>query len=223
MLDWETERKLYGAYRNFFTHAERERRWDLWNDVAWDQVRSPASDALVPAVMAAYVEEVFLPDYSQRLLHLLRSSRGRAWFVTRWSYEEAKHSLALNEWLLRTGRYTDEQLTTLIDGVLAETTRDLAIPEPVPALVLALAREHDEIARYRTLGALARSENDMILAAVCDQIVGDEQAHAGFFQNSLRLIQEREPALVAASVRRVIALPEIEPLAESLREELGVA
>ncbi len=52
MLDRETERKLYQTFRRFFVHAERERRWDLWNDILWDQARSHASETLVEAVVA---------------------------------------------------------------------------------------------------------------------------------------------------------------------------
>ena len=222
MLDRETERKLYQTFRRFFVQAERERRWDLWNDIPWDQASSHASETLVEAVVAAYAEEAFLPDYSQRLLNLLRSSRGRAWFVTRWSYEEGKHLLALGEWLVRANKRTDDQMKAFTDDLLAETVRDVPIREPVPALVWALAHEQGEIARYRALGAQARDENDAALTAVCDRLLRDEEAHAAFFRDTLRLIQEREPGLVADAVRRMILLPEMQPMAAYLRAELGV-
>lgn len=223
MLDGDTERELYQAYRQFFTRAERERRWNLWADVPWDQANPRASDALANAVLAAYAEENFLPDYSEQLLNLLRASRGRAWFVTRWMYEEGKHSLALGEWLVRAGKMTDEQVRDHADDLLARTRRTLVSDEPLAAMVEAFAREQDEIARYSALGALAREESDGALAHVCAQLLSDEETHAVFFRDALRLIAARQPDLVQNAVETIAAAPAWERLAPRLRAELGTA
>jgi acyl-[acyl-carrier-protein] desaturase len=167
-------------------------------------VNREASDDLTQMVRAAYAEELFLPDYGGKTLHLLRASRGRAWFVTRWMYEEGKHSLALGEWLIRSGKQDEDMVRDEADRLLARETRDLVVPEPVPAMVENLTREQDEVARYDALVALARAENDGALAALCAKIVSDERSHAAFFRDALRLIGEHEPARVAHAVRQVV-------------------
>jgi len=222
MLDRATEDALYDLFREFFRRAERERRWNLWEDVPWDQAQTGTTEALAEAVFAAYTEELFLPDYSEQTLHLLRSSRGRAWFVTRWSYEEGKHVLVLNEWLVRSGSYTDDQLKTYADELLGREKRTLAVSEPVAAMVEALVREQDELERYQSLRALAADAQNGALIAVCDQLIGDEQAHRAFFRDALLVIQKREPGLVAGAVRTLIALPEMEHHASLLRGELRI-
>ncbi len=222
MLDPATEDALYQLFRGFFERAERERRWNLWTDLPWDRVNREASDALVQAVRAAYAEELFLPDYGGKTLHLLRASRGRAWFVTRWMYEEGKHSLALGEWLIRSGKQDEDTVRDEADRLLARETRDLVVPEPVGAMVENLTREQDEVARYDALVVLAQAENDPALAALCDRIVTDERSHAAFFRDALRLIGEREPARVAHAVHRIADLPAFARFAPGLRAELGV-
>ena len=39
--------------------------------------------------------ELFLPDYITKFLEVNKNSRGGAWFLANWGYEELKHSLAL--------------------------------------------------------------------------------------------------------------------------------
>jgi acyl-[acyl-carrier-protein] desaturase len=52
---------------------------------------------------------MYLPDFTAKLLNMIRRSRGRAWFHVNWGYEESKHSLALEAWLLASGHRTEEQ------------------------------------------------------------------------------------------------------------------
>lgn len=221
MLDPATEDALYRLFRRFFEQAERERRWNLWTDVPWNQVNREASDDLTQMVRAAYAEELFLPDYGGKTLHVLRASRGRAWFVTRWMYEEGKHSLALGEWLIRAGKQDENTVRDEADRLLARETRDLVIPEPVPAMVENLAREQDEVARYDALIALAQAEEDAALAALCERIVSDERSHHAFFRDALHLIREHEPAPVTRAVQQIADLPQFARFAPGLRAELG--
>jgi hypothetical protein len=48
---------------------------------------------------------------------MIRANRGRAWFHANWGYEEAKHSLALGDWLLRSGARSEEQMADLEHAV----------------------------------------------------------------------------------------------------------
>ena len=56
---------------------------------------------------------MYLPDYVAGGINVVRKSFGQAWFQANWAYEESKHSLALTEYLLRSGKRTDEQMFDL--------------------------------------------------------------------------------------------------------------
>jgi acyl-[acyl-carrier-protein] desaturase len=207
MLDRATEDALYAHFTAFFRRAEEERRWNLWNDVPWDQVNPAASAPLTEAVEAAYAEELFLPDYAARMIRLLRSSRGRVWFLTRWTYEEGKHILALGEWLVRAGKRSDDALKELADRLLAEGEWKPAFPDPLSAIAQAMGRERGEIERYRGLLARATAEGDGALVSVLKQMLADEEEHLAFFRDALQLIRERHPGVVEEALSRVGALP----------------
>src|SRR5262245_26318311 len=113
----ELEGALWRLYRDFFDHAERHRRWSLRHDITWDQC-NPRLDPLIgDMVESCYAVELHLPDYLAKILPVLRPSRGRVWFYANWGYEEAKHALALGDWLLRSGQRSDAQLRDLEDRV----------------------------------------------------------------------------------------------------------
>jgi acyl-[acyl-carrier-protein] desaturase len=204
-MDRPTEDRLYKLFRDFFQQAELERRWNLWNDFAWDTVPTNPSPALVQAVTRAYHDELFLPDYSARALYHLRSSRGRAWFVTRWTYEEGKHLLVLAEWLMRCGAYTNDELRAQSDDLLLRFTWEPPYDDAPAVLADFLLWELKERERYRALRTLALAEGDAVLAAVLVEILKDEDAHRDFLHQSLAIIAETYPEQVADAARRIAA------------------
>ncbi len=103
------EDRLYGLYMEFFEKAERERRWNVFNDIPWDDVNPEASDHLALCAETFASVEMFLPDYVAGGINSVRDYFGRAWFQANWGYEESKHSLALAEYLQRSGKRTREQ------------------------------------------------------------------------------------------------------------------
>ena len=222
MLDRATEDALYTMFGAFFHTAEEERRWNLWSDVPWDAVNPVASDTLVDAVFAAFDDELFLPDYVGKLVHLLRSSRGRAWFLTRWSYEEGKHLLALNEWLLRSGRRSEAEMKKYADDLLSAEEWELPFTDPAAMMVWALMREYAEGERYSRLRAAAESEAEGALVSVLDFILRDETAQQDFLRDALLLIKERHAPLVDDATRRVAASEEGAPFAERLLADLEI-
>lgn len=224
MLDRATEDALYAHFTDYFRRAEEKRRWNLWSDVPWEAANPDASDALTQAVESAYAEELLLPDFSAHLIHRLRGSRGRAWFLTRWSYEEGKHLLALAEWLQQTGKRTNDELKEFSERLLGEREWRLAFDDPLCAMAEALLREHAEIARYTHLLSLAQAAGDAALVAVVEQFLADEEEHRVFFRDALRLIGEHLPeGSVEEAVRRVAALPSAEGLAPALLGDLGLS
>lgn len=222
MLDRATEDALYEKFAAFFRVAEEERAWNLWTEVPWEQTANPPSAALTEAVEAAYADELFLPDYAEQMLSLVRSSRGRAWFMTRWTYEEGKHILALGEWLMRSGQRSDAALKAFSDDLLAGGRWTLPFTDPSAAMVYALVREQEEIERYRALRSAAEAENDGALGILLRHILSDEQAHRDFLRDALRTIQGSQPALIEEAARRVAASRLATRFAPVLRADFGL-
>jgi acyl-[acyl-carrier-protein] desaturase len=202
-LDRPTEDRLYKLYRNYFTDAERNRNWNPWTAIPWDEVKSGPSPELVAAALEAYREDLFMPDYSARALHLMRASRGRAWFITRWSYEEGKHLLALHEWLLRSGAFTDEQLKELAERLLTAYRWEPPFTDAPAVFVDSLLWELREIERAAALKRLAGAAGDTALVRTLELIQIDEAAQKDFFVAALGIIAETYPDVVRDAIRRV--------------------
>jgi acyl-[acyl-carrier-protein] desaturase len=202
-LDRETEDKLYRLYRAFFAAAEDERNWNLWEDVPWDEAKPNPPDELVAEAMAAYREGLFIPDYSASALKALRASRGRAWFLTRWSYEESKHVMALNEWFVRAGVHTDLEMKAVGDTLLATYRYEPPYPDPVAIFLDSLLWERAELVRFTAVKALAESAGDTALLAVVNLCIKDERAHEEFLKTALNIIAEKYPDAVEDATRRV--------------------
>src|SRR5471030_1422308 len=106
----EMEGALWRIYRDFFDNAERKRRWRIREDIPWDQCNPNLDPAIADVVETFCCVELYLPDYVAKVLPLARNSMGRAWFYANWGDEESKHSLVLSDWLLRSGRRSEEYM-----------------------------------------------------------------------------------------------------------------
>src|SRR6266436_906473 len=99
----ELEPAMWRLYRDFFDQAEKKRRWSICDDIPWDQCNPNLNPAIADVVESFTAVELYLPDYTSKILPVVRLSKGRTWFYANWGYEESKHSLALGDWLLRLG------------------------------------------------------------------------------------------------------------------------
>lgn len=201
-LDEATEERLLRLFRDFFQKAEDTRRWNLWSDIAWDAVSTSPPRELAESVLAAYREDLFMPDYSAAALHYLRASRGRAWFLARWSYEEGKHLLALGEWLTRSGTLADSDLRDLSNALLSSYEWQPAYTDAPFVFADALLWEMQEIERFRTMRKAAEDSHDTALLEVTRHILADEEAHRDFFRFALAIVAERYPEMVEEAVNR---------------------
>ena len=235
-LDRPTEDRLYRLYRDFFRVAEEERRWGVWNDIDWSEARAAPPADLVAAGLASYCDDLFLPDYSAEALRILRASRGRAWFLTRWSYEEAKHLLALNEWLTRkvtyestdagatqrTPPYTDVAMRELTEAHLRTYRWSPPDEDPFSVMVDMLLWETREIERYTALRDKANEAGDRALIAATKWILGDEAAHRDFLRTVLAVCGVSYGAKVEAAVAELAVRDEFPGGAAALSAYLAI-
>src|SRR5688500_16838588 len=100
---------FYREFIKYFKLAEEKRRWNLFKDIHWAEANPESSETMSQCVETFCADEMYLPYFAAKLLHMIRRSRGRAWFHVNWGYEESKHSLTLETWLLVSGHRTEKQ------------------------------------------------------------------------------------------------------------------
>lgn len=197
------ENRFYDLYLEYFHKAEAHRRWNLLEDIPWNQIsRNP--DPAVTKIMEAFMAvELYLPDYTSKILHLIRRSRGRAWFQANWGYEESKHSLALEMWLTRSGSRTDEEIRGFEEEILS---REWMLPyeSPLEMIVYTVFQEYATKLNYQGLRRAAQESNDPALDKVLTLLARDEVAHFEFFKNGVLIHMEQDRDKVVETLNHII-------------------
>jgi acyl-[acyl-carrier-protein] desaturase len=211
----ELESALWRLYRDFFDQAERRRRWSIRDDIPWDQCNRRLDPAIAEVVESFCAVELYLPDYVSKILPVVRASRGRTWFYANWGYEESKHSLALGDWLLKSGHRTDVQMADL-EGMVLQRQWNLPHDSALGMLVYAMVQERATALNYRNLRRRAQERGgDPALERLLMLVAVDEQAHYSFFQECVGLFLKHDPDGTLAQMRRVMndfAMPAIADL-----------
>ncbi len=180
----ETSTAAHGfrrLYRDFFDHAEKKRRWNVVDGIPWDQVKLRAVDEdLVEILEAFYSVEMYLPDYSSKLIALNRQNHGMAWFLTNWCYEESKHSMAIEEWLIRSGRRTVPEMERLNDRLLSAEW-ELPFATARRMLIYSMFQELATQLNYVNLSKLTAPAGDQALQKLILLIASDEGLHHRMF------------------------------------------
>src|SRR5579862_6321665 len=146
----ELEAACWRLYRYFFDQAERRRRWSIRDDIPWHQCNPHLRPAVADVIESFCAVELYLPDYLAKILPMSRPSRSRTWFYANWGYEESKHSLALGDWLLRSGVRSDEQMADL-ENMVFEREWNLPQNSQLGMLVYAMTQELATFLAYRNL------------------------------------------------------------------------
>ncbi len=213
----ELEVEFYRLYRTYFDLAEKKRRWSLREDIPWEQVNKRINPAIADVVESFCAVELYLPDYLGHAIPWSRPSRARTWFYANWGYEESKHSLALGDWLLRSGARSDERMADLEGEVFAH---EWPLPhDSVTGLIAyAMVQERATALNYRNLRRRARERGgDPALEKLLMLVAVDEQAHHSFFLECVRLFLKDDPDGTLEQLRRVMnsfAMPAVYLLAD---------
>jgi acyl-[acyl-carrier-protein] desaturase len=182
----------YRLYREFFDLAESKRRWSLRDDIPWKQCNQSLDPAIADVVESFCAVELYLPDYVASAMSIFRSSRAYLWFYANWGYEESKHSLALGDWLLRSGMRTEEQIADLEERVF---THEWNLPHNnrVAMLIYAMVQELATGLNYRNLKRqVDQRGGDLALSKLLGYISVDEQSHHSFFTKIVRLYLQHD-------------------------------
>lgn len=192
------QEKLYRHFLEFFDKAEETRRWNPLKDIPWDQINPETPESLVLCAETFLGVEGFLPDYiSGGLIVMRESSIAQRWFSANWGYEELKHSLALQEYLLRSKKRTQEQVFDF-QATLMEEHWELPFKTPREMTIYGTFQEMATFVIYLRQEKVARSHGDEALAQIYRLNARDECAHAKFYEDVVAayLEDDREGTLV---------------------------
>ena len=215
---------FYRLYREFFDHAEKKRRWSVADDIPWGHCNGGMDPAVADVVESFCAVELYLPDYVGKALPLVRANKGWAWFHANWGYEESKHSLALGDWLLRSGLRSDEQMADLEGQVFAH---EWQLPHDSPAgmLIYAMVQELATWVHYRNLARRVDERGDPALSRLLRLIAVDERSHHAFYLRVVRLLLGLDRQATLEQLRRVLlsfAMPAVHLLADSRRRVAAI-
>lgn len=221
----ELEKQIWLLYRDFFDMAERRRRWSICDDIPWNQCNRNLNPAIADVVESFCAVELYLPDYTSKILPVVRSSRGRVWFYANWGYEESKHSLVLHDWLMRSGHRTEEQLDDL-DKMVFAGQWNLPHDSHLGMLAYAMVQEHATWLNYRNLRQRVQEQgNDPALAQLLLFLAVDEKSHHVFFRQCVELYLKHDRPAMLDQLRRVMnnfAMPAIHEFADSHKRIAGI-
>lgn len=198
------EREMWHLFRDFFDRAERQRRWKVADDIPWDECNAGLNPAVADVVETFCAVELYLPDYSAKILPMVRHSKGRTWFYANWGYEECKHSIALADWLLKSGHRTEEHMADLEGKVFA---REWNLPQDnhLGMLAYAMVQEEATCLNYRNLRDRVKDlGGDPALEQLLKYMAVDEKAHHAFFRDCLKVYLRLDRPAVVEQLRRVM-------------------
>jgi acyl-[acyl-carrier-protein] desaturase len=208
---------LHRLFRDFFDRAEEKRRWSIRDSVPWEECNRSLNPALADIVETFCAVELYLPDYLAKLIMQVRANRGRAWFLANWGYEEAKHSLALEDWLLKSGQRSDERIADMHREVFSHEWQ-LPHDSARGMLCYAMFQELATQMHYVNLRSCVRAEGGCpALEKVLTLVAADEAAHADFFFKCVAIYLEHDREETLEQLRRVgnaFRMPAVHMLAD---------
>jgi acyl-[acyl-carrier-protein] desaturase len=212
--------ELYQLFRDYFDLAEKKRRWSIKEDVPWDSCNYSLRPAIADVVETFCAVELYLPDYLSKLIPQVRANHGRAWMLANWGYEESKHSMALEDWLLRSRMRSDEQMADMHNVVFL---REWELPyDNARAMVIYTTFQElaTRILYIRLRDVVIRAGGCSALEKALSLIAVDEAAHADFFRKLVAIYLRYDRPGTLEQIRRVLntfKLPAIHLLADSTR------
>jgi acyl-[acyl-carrier-protein] desaturase len=213
----EIETQLWKLYRAFFDQSERRRRWSIERDIPWDQCNRNVHPAIADVVESFCAVELYLPDYLVNAMPWSRPSRARTWFYANWGYEESKHSLALHDWLLKSGVRSEERMNDL-EGEIFDHPWQMPHENVVAMMAYAMTQERATALNYRNLRRQTQEKGgDPALEKLLMLLAIDEQTHHSFFLECVRVHLNHDRPGTLEQLRRVLngfAMPAIYALAD---------
>ena len=191
ILDTARQERLYKLYKTFFDKAESERRWNPLRDVPYHKIKKDVPEAMITVAETFCCVESYLPDYVSKGINIVRPYFGQAWFSANWAYEESKHSIALMEYLMQSGRRTPEQMFDL-QNRLMQVEWDLPFDTARMMTIYGCFQEMSTFVIYVKQEQRAKDVGDECLATIFRLNARDEIAHCRFYQDVVKVLLEED-------------------------------
>lgn len=172
------------------------------NGKAWDQSQSKISKLVADAIILNLVTEDNLPQYHAELVS--NFGRNHPWkkWIDRWTAEEARHSMALRDYVLTTRAIDPKKLE---DIRIAFMSDNLQMPMFAHDwLHMLLYTSIEELAAricHRNTGLVC---GDPVGDALMAQIARDENLHMIFYRNVAKKCFEIDPEATIGALADVI-------------------
>jgi acyl-[acyl-carrier-protein] desaturase len=194
--------EIYRLYRDYFDRAEKKRRWNVSEGIPWDQCNPRVDPAIADVVQTFCMVELYLPDYLSKLIPQVRANRGRAWMLANWGYEESKHSMALSDWLLKSGHRSEEQIADMESDVFQKEW-ELPYDNARGMVIYTAFQELATGLHYKNLRRILNGQ-DPALNRVLRLLSTDEYAHYDFFSKLVALYLKYDRAGTLEQMHRVV-------------------
>ena len=191
LVDTAKQARLYEMYKTFFDKAEQERRWNPLRDVPYDKINKDAPESLIVVAETFCCVESFLPDYVSKGINIVRPYFGQAWFSANWAYEESKHSVALMEYLLRSGRRSEDHMFSL-QSKLMEMEWQLPFNDARQMTIYGCFQEMATFVIYVKQEQRSKEMGDECLATIFRLNARDEIAHCRFYEDVVKVLLEED-------------------------------
>ncbi len=219
----ELNKHIWKLYREFFDMAERRRRWTIADDIPWDKCNPNTPPEIADVIETFTAVELFLPDYVGKALPMARTVRGRAWFLANWGYEESKHSLVMQDWLLRSGHRSEHQIEEACNWAVFNEW-NLPQDDVRGMTCYTMCQELATWLHYRNLRNIV-GNTDPALFQILQYVSVDERAHFDFYVKVMKLHLADDRAGTLEQLKEVLngfAMPATHLMADSANRQAKV-
>jgi acyl-[acyl-carrier-protein] desaturase len=188
----QMEEFFYRELVKYLKLAEEKRRWNVFKDIHWDAANPESSETLAQCVETFCAVEMYLPDFTSKMLNMIRRSRGRAWFHVNWGLRRIEALAGARSVAARLGHRTEDQRQE-VEKELSEAEWELPFDHPRQMTCYTMIQELATFWNYRNLEKMAVQQKDRALTGALRLISSTTRALQLLSQRRQRVDEARRP------------------------------
>ncbi len=169
--------------------------------VAWDVEQSRVSPEIRTALIMNLLTEDNLPSYHREIAGIFGGDGAWPHWVHRWTAEEARHSIAIRDYLLTTRAVDPDQLENERMAHMSMGYEDAHDDQLLHGLAYVSFQELATRVSHRNTGRLS---DDPMLDQLMNRIALDENLHMIFYRNLLAGALELSPSQTMRAIVDVV-------------------
>ncbi|MFN8509452.1 MAG: acyl-ACP desaturase [Deinococcaceae bacterium] len=206
------ERGFLGLYRWYVARSQEMRNWNADKSFEWKNLRTDFAPEVTVILEGFFAVEQYVPDFTSRILDMVRRSHGRSHFTLRWGSEEERHADTWENAVLFSKGRTPRELEDY-KYQLRSSQWEAPWDNALYTLIYTVFQERATQLNYLNLRKIALGQTDKphlmgnadpVLAKVAQTIAVDEAAHYHFFLECARLFLYYYPEKTLEAIRDVI-------------------